>query len=236
MTTATTEGRDLVLTLEGLDPFKVQPLGAKRGRRLTEMFVEAITARMNVQGAEAIFIESIGPKNYVRIAGQYVDEFDASGVYVQTWNEDGPTVREGLAGTAAPAEYADGSGHVRFAAREALDGEPELDGEAIRQEEAESLTLCAFYWQTVVGMEAVRAFLEEGEGSRGSLKALALLQSRMGLSRPLTSQSSASESQMQQGATASTDTRSGGATSVRLPADRRSPLGMRLPSKGRSKR
>jgi len=233
MTTATTEGRSLVLTVEGLDPFRVEPLAAKRGRRLTEMFVEAITERMLPVGAEAIFIECIGAMNYARFAGMYVDEYDPAGVYARTWDDEGSEIRESLAGSTAPPEYPDGSGHVRFVAREALEGEPELDGDAIRQEEAESLTLCAFYWQTVVGMEAVRAFLDAGEGSHGSLKALALLQSRMGISRPPTSHSSASASQTQQGDSSDTSTRSGGGTSVRLPADRRSPLGMRRPSKGR---
>lgn len=209
MTEATTEGRRLRLTVEGIEePFLVDPLPAKRGHALTVQFVEAAAGRASVGLTEAVFIEAFGAANYSRMSGLYVDRFDpTTGEHVETYGPTGPIEpahpREPL-----PAEVVG----LRFLAREA-DGEPELDGDPIRQEEGEALTLCAFYWQTVVGMEAVRAFLDEGEGTAGSVKALGLLLSRSGLSRSQTSRRSVSASPTEQAATPGTSTRSGGSIS-----------------------
>lgn len=219
MTKATTEGRQLVLTVEGVDtPFRVDPLPAKRGKALTELFLAAALGQLSGVVAEAIFIESIGPSNYSRMSGLYVDEYDrVTGAYLRTWDPEGSKVH---------SEFLENESEASFMGRdrvEALD-EPDLDGEPIRQEEAEALCLAAFYWQTVVGMEAVSAFINAGEGTEGSLKALSLLQVRMGLSPSTTSRSSVLENAIQQqAASKATSTPQVGKKSVRLPADRQKP-------------
>src|SRR5690606_17555587 len=157
MTTATAEGRRLMLRLEGIDtPIAVDPLPAKRGRVLTEQFIGIAAGKVSGALAEQVLIEAINPHNYARISGEYVDEFDAAGAYVQTWGPEGAAVRPALADTTGP----DG---IKYAHRDAFPDEAPVDGEPIRQEEAETLCMAAFYWQTVVGMEGVTAFLEGGE-------------------------------------------------------------------------
>lgn len=191
----------------------VDPLSARRGRMLTEEFLQAALGQRDIQQAEEIFIECFGPANYSRAAGSFVDEFNpATGEHVRTWGPDGE-----IDGPRAEDLEVPG---LRFGVREG-DG-PEVD--PIRQEEIEALALCAFYWQTVVGMEAVQAFIAEGEGTTGSLKALALLQTRLGLSTSVNSRSRGMESliQRQDDSAATTGTGNSFAT-VRLPADRRPP-------------
>lgn len=247
MTTATQDGRELVLAVSGIDtPFRVSPLTARRGKELTEQFIRASVGALSGTEAESVFIESFGPQNYSRAAGVFVDEFDITGgpdagaPYVQTWTPDGPHFVEGLADTTSVDEQImqlgdDDEGnpltaHRKYAAkyrgRDAIPtlGEHDFDGEPIRQEEVEALALCAFYWQTVVGMEAVRAFIEGGEGTPGSLKALSLLQTRSALSPSTTSRSTALENLIQSRAgIPNTGTPQAGAKSVRLPADRQKP-------------
>lgn len=224
MTTAIAEGRRLRLEVDGIEePFLVDPLPARRGRALTDEFIRAAIGARTIAGSEAIFIESIGPLNYIRISGNYVDEFDTDGVYLRTWTPDGETVREDLVGTEGPiarpdgALDTDGAKFAKFAEREALPGEATIQGEAIRQEEGEQLALSAFYWQTVVGMEAVAAFLGENGGTAGSLKALALLQTRLGLSPTVTSRSRGMESLIAEGASSQTSDTPTSSGSVHLP-------------------
>lgn len=219
MTTATTEGRRLVLRVEGIDePFFVDPLPAKRGRALTELFVKAARSQLtgeNIEEAsqESVFIESINPKNYVRMGGVYVDEYDATGAYLHTHGLDVTYVLDELAGNTSTSKYT---------AREALPGiEDEIDGDPIRQEECESLALCAFYWQTVVGIEAVNAFIDAGEGTEGNLKALALLSIRIGISPSTNSSSPALGSWIQEDVSKATAAISNSSGSVQLPAKKR---------------
>lgn len=219
MTTATTEGRRLVLAVDGIDePFLVDPVPARRGRYLTEQFVSAALQRLAPDETEAIFIESINPDNYSRMSGFIVDEFDNEGEYVRSWNPDGDYVRDNYA-----PQFPERTHPVRYRAREAVAGELESDGEAIRQEECESLCLCAFYWQTVVGMEAVNAFIQGGEGQAGSLKAMSLLQIRLGFSNTPNSSSAVMASLIQQEASSvgTSDTRNSSALE-RLPEAKRS--------------
>lgn len=222
MTTATTEGRRLVLSIEGVDePFRVDPLSARRGKWLTERFLEAAVGRTTAAVAEAVFIESFGPANYSRMTGAYVDEFTDAGIYVTTWNPTGSDERHDLE-REAPAADADPLTIARFIARDPIAPELPLDGEAIRQEECEALCLCAFYWQTVVGMEAVTVFLESGEGTDGSLKALGLLQIRLGLSVNRSSSSPVMERLIAQQASSSPTPGTGNSSAtVRLPASKR---------------
>lgn len=60
----------------------------------------------------------------------------------------------------------------------------------LRLGEAESILLPAFFWQTILGIAGVTAYIEGGEGMRGGVKALAALAARLGLSPSLTSPSS----------------------------------------------
>ena len=218
MTKATTEGRQLVLTVEGIDtPFRVDPLPAKRGKYLTEQFILVSLGQGTIQAGESIFIESFGPANYSRMSGLYVDEFDRDGAYLQTWGPDGTHTIDW-----AEAKFPDGFTPGKFLARdEILDEEP-LDGEPIREEEGQSLALCAFYWQSIVGMEAVKAFIEEGEGTTGSLKALGLLRIRLGASLQQSLSSMATENSTQQATSSKTSDTGNLSATVRLPANKRS--------------
>jgi hypothetical protein len=116
-----------------------------------------------------------------------------------------------------PANYARMNGTL-YLARE----DDSVEGEAIRQEEGESLAIAAFYWQTAAGMEAVNQFIENGEGSVGFLKALNVLMYRLGLSPSRTSPNSELASLMQTDDTVDTTTRNGGGTLAKLPPNRRS--------------
>jgi hypothetical protein len=228
VTRAVQQGRQLALYVDGIDePFLVDPIPAKRGRALTEAFVAiAMGAPRDDAMSESLFIESLNARNYSRAVGGYVDEFDAAGAYVTTWSPDGAVRRVELADAVSP---------VRFLAREAIDeyGEADVDGEAIRQEEAESLSLCAFYWQSVVGIEAVNTFLESGEGTAASLKALNLLLIRIGRSPSRNSLQAVTESLTQQDDSEETTDTGSSSSSVPLPANKRSFL--QNPAKARRK-
>lgn len=227
MTTATTEGRRLKLSVDGIDEaFLVDPIPSKRGKHLTNMFVLASLKAIGPEQIEQIFIEAIGPANYSRITGLYVDvraqipstepgvasTFESPSI---TYGPDGP-----ISGSAAALAALLNKGAL-LEAREARDDEPILDGEPIRQEEAEELCLAAFYWQSVVGIEAVNAIFEEGGGTRGSLKALSLLQIRLGHSPSGNSLTPDMESSiLQQAGSAATSDTPPSSGSVRLPANK----------------
>lgn len=232
MTTATTEGRRLVLTVDGIDePFYVDPIPAKRGKILTDRFI-AIAVGAAQGSSEGIFIEAIGPANYSRLTGLYVDLVrlvgeDMTPEVVATFDDTGiikgdPDAVPGLISRGAV-----------FIAREAHDDEQEIVGVPMRQEESEALVLCAFYWQGVVGIEAVNAFIENGEGTAGSLKALRLLQMRLGLLPSTNSSREVMESVMQGAGSEGTSTTPTSSGSVRLPADHKPP---RNPAKAKAKR
>lgn len=215
MTTATQDGRRLRLEVDGIDdPFFIEPLPARRGRLLTGMFLDAALGRAHPLEAQAIFIEAIGPANFVRLNGSFVDHYDEAGVYVDTTTPDGVTTH-----AAAPPRLPDGvPPGTRYLARD--DGT--IDGEPIRQEEGESLCIAAFYWQTVAGMEAVNEFIGGGEGSVGSLKALNVLTFRLGLSPSRTSRNSELESLIETDVISVMNTPNGGGTLAKLPANKRS--------------
>lgn len=54
-------------------------------------------------------------------------------------------------------------------------------GEELSQDEAEAILMPAFFWQTILGMDGVKAYLEGGEGLSGTLKATGALSRRLGL-------------------------------------------------------
>lgn len=63
-------------------------------------------------------------------------------------------------------------------------------GMELAQAEAEQILMPAFFWQTILGMDGVRAYLEGGEGLAGTLKAAGALSARLGLLARPTSPSS----------------------------------------------
>ena len=54
-------------------------------------------------------------------------------------------------------------------------------GDELSQDEAESILMPAFFWQTILGMDGVKAYLEGGEGLSGTLRATGALSRRLGL-------------------------------------------------------
>lgn len=59
-------------------------------------------------------------------------------------------------------------------------------GRELSQEEGNSVIMPAFLWQTLLGMDGVRLYLEEGEGLTGTLKAVGALAQRLGRFVPRT--------------------------------------------------
>ena len=94
-------------------------------------------------------------------------------------------------------------------------------GMELSQDESESVIMPAFFWQTVLGVDGVKAYLEGGEGLTGTLKATGALSRRLGLLVLPTSPSSASDDPTSAGGTPSTSTRPSGKRSGRQPQDRR---------------
>jgi len=96
----------------------------------------------------------------------------------------------------------------------------------LSQAEGEELLIKAFMWQTIVGMDGLKAFDEGNGGTAGALKAIRLLQMRLGLLPSTTSRSTASANQTQQADTPDTTIRAAGAGSgsslSKLPKNRRS--------------
>lgn len=63
-------------------------------------------------------------------------------------------------------------------------------GLELSQDEAESILMPAFLWQTTLGLDGVKAYIEGGEGLAGTLKATGALFQRLGRLLPRTSPSS----------------------------------------------
>lgn len=87
--------------------------------------------------------------------------------------------------------------------------------------EGESVLLPAFYWQTVLGIDGVNAYISGGEGLAGAKKALQLLIWTLGISPTLTAPSGALETLIQSpGLTPPTGVST--TTLAKLPAAKRS--------------
>lgn len=94
-------------------------------------------------------------------------------------------------------------------------------GDELSLTETEHIAQCAFFWQTVLGVTGVNAYIEDGGGIAGGSKALWALVMRLGLSPTKTSPSSALETLIQlQGSTPTTSTPQGGKKPGRKPQDR----------------
>jgi hypothetical protein len=197
MTTATPDGRRLRLHVaDGIDDFLVDPVSAKRGLALSEAFVNASLSRFqNDIGLKPLSVQEM-ERIFVEALG--VDNYERmAGVLVD------------------PATF----DRIPELDPEDPDYRPEPEGEPMRHEEQQEICLAAFYWQSVVGMDAVQILLS-GEDLAGP-KALARLVEGLGLSLSLISPSSESATQTQSpGASPATSTPNGGKTSVRLPPAR----------------
>lgn len=63
-------------------------------------------------------------------------------------------------------------------------------GNELSQSEGELIVMPAFFWQTILGMDGVAAYVEGGEGIAGTLKAQKALLTRLGLLAQMTLPSS----------------------------------------------
>lgn len=61
----------------------------------------------------------------------------------------------------------------------------------LSQSESEAILMPAFFWQTILGMDGVKAYVEGGGGIEGTLKATGALSTRLGLFTRPTSPASA---------------------------------------------
>ncbi|MFF3029149.1 hypothetical protein [Microbacterium sp. NPDC057944] len=145
MITATKDGRNLVLTMEGVDrPFVIRPLPGHAGRQITDTYLNSL-------------------------AGGAVDLVSALQMAVDGAVLDGDVW--------VPVPEAEQTNFTRI-------------GMELSQEEGNSIILPAFFWQTILGMDGVRMYIEGGEDLSGALKASAAMSTRLGLLARRTSPSS----------------------------------------------
>ena len=140
MVTATKDGRNLVLTVEGVDPFVIRPLPGHAGRQITQTYLDSLS------GASALL-----PALQIAVDGAVLDG--------DRW---------------VPRPDAEQTNFNRI-------------GMELSQEESSSIIMPAFFWQTILGMDGVKAYIEDGEGQAGALKAAGALSARLGLLAPRTS-------------------------------------------------
>jgi len=136
--TAEKVGRNLVLTMEGVEPFTVRPLPGLAGIQITDAYIHA-AGGMSAADMEAAFVMAVDGARENTITGR--------------WEP-------------VPAEERANYNRI---ARE------------LSQAEAEEILMPAFLWQTTLGMDGVKAYLEGGGGLAGTLKATGALSRRLGL-------------------------------------------------------
>jgi hypothetical protein len=151
--TAHKEGRNLVLVMEGLDPFVVKPLPARAGVQITDTYLKSL-------GSD-------------QTRGEFTDALVMA--------VDGAR-ENAITGRWEPLPDDEQPNWTRM-------------GRELSQEEIEGIVMPAFFWQTVLGMSGVQAYLSGGEGLAGTLKASTALSSRLGLLARTTSPSSESASE-----------------------------------------
>lgn len=149
MITATKQGRNLLIAVEGIEePFVIRPLPGYAGIQMTNDYL----ATMGGNG-----------QNLVGALQMAVD-----GARENT-----------ITGLWEPVPEEQQTNYSRI-------------GRELSQTEAEWVLMPAFFWQTVLGMDGVKTYVEgmtdnDGNGLGGTLKAAAALTSRLGLSARLTS-------------------------------------------------
>ncbi|MEJ6554027.1 hypothetical protein PQI51_03190 [Microbacterium esteraromaticum] len=148
MITAHKDGRNLVLTMEGVDdPFVIRPLPGHAGRAITDTYLTSVA----------------GGSTAVDLTAALQMAVDGAVLNGDRWE---------------PRPDAEQANFNRI-------------GMELSQEESELILMPAFFWQTILGMDGVRAYIEGGEGLAGTLKASGALTARLGLLARRTSPSSA---------------------------------------------
>lgn len=137
--TASKEGRNLVLRMEGVDePFIIRPLPGRAGIQVTDTYLKIHGGADRAQElTEALQMAADGAVK------------DDTGRWVPLPEDQ----------------------QINF----------NRIGEELSQAEAEQIIMPALFWQTVLGMDGVTAYLEEGGGLPGTLKAAGALSRRLGL-------------------------------------------------------
>lgn len=147
--TAEKQGRDLVLTMQGVDgAFLIHPLPGRAGEQVTNTFLQTGAGANRAKEMTDALIMSV----------------------------DGAR-QNALTGLWEPLPVEEQANFNRI-------------GMELAQAEAEAILMPAFFWQTILGMDGVKAYLEGGEGLSGTLKAMEALSRRLGLLLRPTSPSS----------------------------------------------
>lgn len=134
-------GRNLVLTLEGVEPFVVRPLPGNAGLQVTETYLNG----------------SMGGATPLELAASLMMAVDGAREIEGVW-------------VPLPAEEQHNYRRI---------------GNELALAEADSILNPAFFWQSVLGIDGVKAYIEGGEGLAGTVKALGALVQRLGrLNRP----------------------------------------------------
>ncbi len=177
--TATQEGRNLHIHVEGVDPYIVKPLPGEAGAQLTQTYLAGALGEAS--------------------------NFDMTEAYVMAL--DGAVLSE-VTDRWVPVE-------------KSLRVNSNRIGQEASLSETETIASIAVYWQTVLGINGVNAYLNAGGGDAGQVKALGALAERTGLSLRRTSPSSESAAQtLSRASTRSTSTPLGGGKLGKLPLDR----------------
>lgn len=180
MITAQQDGRNLRLTVEGIDePFIIRPIPGNAGHQITEVYIRTL-ARAAEPSDMALALA---------IALDGAQRTESGG-----W---------------APVPPEERVNSLRL-------------GDEVSAAEGEDISMAAFFWQTILNVAGVNAYLSAGGGVGGLEKATWALVHRLGLSPETTSPSSALESLIQlQGSIPSTSSLPGGAKPGKQPQDRR---------------
>lgn len=137
MITATKDGRNLVLTMDGVDPFVIRPLPGHAGRQITDTYLNSASGKATTADLTTAL--------QMAVDGAVLDG--------DRW---------------VPRPDAEQTNFNRI-------------GMELSQEESELIIMPAFFWQTVLGMDGVKAYIQGGEGLAGTLKASGALTARLGL-------------------------------------------------------
>ena len=137
MIDAKKDGRNLVLTVEGVDPFVIRPLPGHAGRQITDTYL-TVTA---------------GGADHTELVAALQMAVDGAVLDGDRW---------------VPRPEAEQANFNRL-------------GMELSQDEGDLIIMPAFFWQTILGMDGVKTYLEGGEGLTGTLKAARALTARLGL-------------------------------------------------------
>lgn len=149
MITAEKVGRDLHITLDGVDgPFVVHPLPGLAGIQITETYLGVAGGAPAIRDMQSAMVMAVDGARQNSLTGR--------------WEP-------------VPAE--EQTNYTRI-------------GLELSQDEAESILMPAFLWQTTLGLDGVKAYIEGGGGLPGTLKATGALSRRLGLLLRPTSPSS----------------------------------------------